>query len=370
MLPEAATFCAACGRRIAGWSKAPDSAAAAAGATATAAAGGVAATAAAAGGEEPTRQMEPTPSLLRAAAVSKQERTERATTPDRKAVAAAGPERKPSGLRVSGASGPVETDSALMRTFKRRRVPIVIALVCVAAGAAAGSYYLLLRHAAGTQSSAPIAAAVPGSTTTTTTAAPTPTLGSAVLPVPMPAGKAPKRRSRTPHRAEAVDVPSKHVKASAPGTLPHKADNTLPHKADNTAKPAKPANSTRPEAHPGPPPEDLPSDATPLTEAEQRAQAEASIDAAGVRLAVKQHLPQVKACYERAFKNESGGGTVEIAFAIDAEGRAARVRTESNSTDSDPLARCLEAAVATWKFPRPVGGEYELIYPFVFSPGS
>jgi outer membrane biosynthesis protein TonB len=119
-----------------------------------------------------------------------------------------------------------------------------------------------------------------------------------------------------------------------------------------------------------PPPEDLPTAATPLTEAEQKAQAEASIDANGVRLAVKQHLPQVKACYERAFKESSPGGTVEVAFAIDAEGRATRVRTESNSTDSDTLARCLESAVAGWRFPRPVGGEYELIYPFVFSPGS
>jgi hypothetical protein len=26
--------------------------------------------------------------------------------------------------------------------------------------------------------------------------------------------------------------------------------------------------------------------------------------------------------------------------------------------------------VREWQFPRPVGGDYELIYPFVFAPGS
>ena len=51
-------------------------------------------------------------------------------------------------------------------------------------------------------------------------------------------------------------------------------------------------------------------------------------------------------------------------------GRARNVRTERNSTDSEPLARCLETRVKEWQFPRPVGGDFELIYPFVFAPGS
>jgi hypothetical protein len=89
-----------------------------------------------------------------------------------------------------------------------------------------------------------------------------------------------------------------------------------------------------------------------------------------VRLVVRHHLPQVRACYGRAFKDGSPGGTVEIGFAIDPSGRAQNVRTETNTTDSVELARCLEARVREWQFPRPVGGDYELIYPFVFAPGS
>jgi hypothetical protein len=99
-------------------------------------------------------------------------------------------------------------------------------------------------------------------------------------------------------------------------------------------------------------------------------EAEASIDADGVRFVVKSHLSQVHACYERAFKESSPGGRVEIGFAITTGGAATRVRTEANTTGSDSLASCLEARVKSWQFPRPVGGDYELIYPFVFAAGS
>jgi hypothetical protein len=108
----------------------------------------------------------------------------------------------------------------------------------------------------------------------------------------------------------------------------------------------------------------------PRSEADDKQEAEAGVDADSVRFVVKQHLPQVRACYGRAFKDASPGGTVEIGFAIDAAGHAKNVRTETNTTDSEQLAHCLETRVREWQFPRPVGGDYELIYPFVFSPGS
>ena len=56
-LPEKASFCARCGRRIEGWSVSKD---------ATPAMG----ESALPDGDQATRQMEPTPSLLRAAAIS------------------------------------------------------------------------------------------------------------------------------------------------------------------------------------------------------------------------------------------------------------------------------------------------------------
>jgi hypothetical protein len=213
-------------------------------------------------------------------------------------------------------------------------------------------------------------------------------------PPPQVAATLPKKRARGPHRIEPITVEPKKAKktarAPAGGGLPHKTVATDSRAAPSAAAPSTgpaaaasasatsagtpPTSASAPTASATPAPsalpEELPSEATPLTEEEQRHQAEASIDADGVRFVVKSHLPQVHACYERAFKESSPGGRVEIAFAIQPSGRAARVRTESNSTESESLPKCLEARIRDWEFPRPVGGEYELIYPFVFSPGS
>src|SRR5215831_12731725 len=103
VLPEHATFCAACGNRIEGWSHVPvadrpDKLP---------------------GGQEPTTNMQPTPSLLRAAALSKK--------PAAPAQEAAAPARK------STRTGPVETDSALMRTLKRPAMWPLFAAVAILA---------------------------------------------------------------------------------------------------------------------------------------------------------------------------------------------------------------------------------------------
>jgi hypothetical protein len=116
--------------------------------------------------------------------------------------------------------------------------------------------------------------------------------------------------------------------------------------------------------------ETLEREAAPLTEEERRAEAAARVDADGVRFVVRAHLPQVHACYSRAFKDASPGGRVDIGFVVSASGKATKIRTEGNSTTSAGLAKCLEQRIAEWDFPRPSGGEFELVYPFVFSAGS
>jgi hypothetical protein len=294
-LPDGATFCANCGRRVSGWSGVPATAAAA--------------PAILPGSDEPTTQMTPTPSLLRAAAV----------------------------------------------VVRRPRWPLAAAMLLVAASAGAVAYRLSSpRPDTAPPPPPPPAPATPTVTATTAlTAAPAPPAAKVARPAAPRAS-----RGRGPHRMAPLTVAAK----SSPGAeLPHKtvASDSRPLAAP-TAKPAPAA----------PPPEDLPTEATPLTEEEQKAQAEASIDADQVRFVVQQHLPQVHACYARAFKDGSPGGRVEIGFAVTANGTAARVRVETNSTDSEGLAHCLEARIKEWQFPRPIGGEVELIYPFVFSPGS
>ncbi len=92
------------------------------------------------------------------------------------------------------------------------------------------------------------------------------------------------------------------------------------------------------------------------------------------------HSPQVRACYDRAFRNAGSAapaGRVELSFTLtdtgDA-GRAADIVTELNLLGNPAVATCLEELVAEWRFPRPPpappGGPARLRYPFVFTPAG
>jgi hypothetical protein len=329
-LPEAAAFCAACGRRIEGWSKAPQASDGAA----------------LVDGDMLTRRMDV----------------------------------KPGELRKPTTTGPVETDSMLMRAYKRARWPIGVALVLLGGGAGVFAYFMVRKQAAEPSTVAPPPAAV--------------AVAPAQAPAPGPAPSAPRDSRAKPHKRAAriepmtltkdgIVMPAKpaaaadhaaskpkpaETKSDAP--KPSKQSGGLPHKTvatdSKSSAPATPVSTAGVQTAAA----DAPEESAPLTEAEMKSRAEASIDADGVRFVVKAHLPQVHACYERAFKDSSPGGQVEIGFAVATDGKAVRVRTESNSTDSEMLAKCLESRVREWQFPRPVGGEVELIYPFVFSKGS
>jgi hypothetical protein len=109
----------------------------------------------------------------------------------------------------------------------------------------------------------------------------------------------------------------------------------------------------------------------PLDEEALAEQRQGEIMAEGILFVVKTRRPQGVACYERAFKNETTlpSARVEIEFTIDREGRARRVKTVSNSTDSAQLASCLEHLLAEWQFPRPPAGEFATSYTFRIAGG-
>ena len=333
-LPEEATFCNECGRRVEGWQ------------------GQVAGKAAPSAAELPdgevaTREMQVSPEMLRAAGKS--------------TGAAAGAKKVKQVDQAAdgeGAAGP--SDSMIMRSFRRR--PWVGALALVGIAVAAGAGVFLATHRA--------PATPPASGTLAPPVAVDPPTGAS----PTPPSKASKKRG--PRKLAAETVGKGVVDGSKDGPLPKKGVTT-----DSKAAPSTPSGSatsattTSPKGgatatKPSLPDEDLPSEATPMTEEEMKQQEEARLNADQVRYVVKQHLSQVRACYERQFKQESPGGRVEVSFAIGTDGKARRVRTDLNTTGSEPFARCIEGLVGGWTFPRPVGGEFELTYPFVFSSGS
>jgi hypothetical protein len=292
VLPEKASFCAACGNRIEGWSFVPGVAPAAPQPTILP------------GGDEPTTSTQPTPSLLRAAALSLKKKKKKARR----------------------SAGWIYVSAAVL---------------------AAGATYYLARPAKQPASPPPIAVAP-------AVAAPSPS--AAALPTVAAPAHAKKTPAHHPHRIEPVPMAMpKGVKGSGP--LPHKSMATDSKAMSKPVLETVSSTPSQPSTVPG-------------SDEEMKKEAEASLDADSIRFVVKSHLSQVHACYERAFKDASPGGRVEIGFAITPDGSAARVHTETNSTGSEALANCLEGRVRSWQFPRPVGGDYELIYPFVFAAGS
>ncbi len=354
-LPEKATFCAACGRRIEGWSAAPADVTPAVNPGADALAGDDAA----------TRQVEPTPSLMRAVALSKQR--------DRHAprwwIAV--------GMLVVALTGGTAAFFAVRLHKQSQPRPLtMVAQEPDPVDEPAPAPLPSVPPVATPQPVAPPAMTKPQPPKTVAKVATTPKPQPAK---PHPIAKVTTAKAAGPTHLAAPKVP--HAALPAGNGLPHKAVHTDSQSiAQLTVKQQKlaavqakqeqqQATTQSPAANPQ---LQLPTVAheTSETAADDRAEAQASLDADGVRFVVKTHLPQVRACYGRAFKDASPGGTVEVGFAIDGNGRAKNVRTERNSTDSEPLARCLETRVKEWQFPRSVGGDFELIYPFVFAPGS
>ena len=91
-----------------------------------------------------------------------------------------------------------------------------------------------------------------------------------------------------------------------------------------------------------------------------------------VHFVVETHAPQVKACYDRAFRASSAppAGRVELRFTLvdrDGVGRAQDVETGLNLLGSPQVAACLTELLTEWRFPRPLAPQ-QVQYPFLFVP--
>jgi Ca-activated chloride channel homolog len=97
---------------------------------------------------------------------------------------------------------------------------------------------------------------------------------------------------------------------------------------------------------------------------------EAQIDAESVQIIMRQHKADVRACYNQGLKaNPDASGTIEVRFAINAQGHAVKRRVLSDTVGLPGVGDCILGQLGRWQFPRPVGGEVEFVYPFILSPG-
>jgi TonB family protein len=82
---------------------------------------------------------------------------------------------------------------------------------------------------------------------------------------------------------------------------------------------------------------------------------------------VRANQAAIRYCYETALQRAPGlQGEVRIFWRIDMSGRVAAARIAKSTLGNGKAEGCMVRQVKRWKFPKPDGGEVEVVFPFVF----
>lgn len=86
-----------------------------------------------------------------------------------------------------------------------------------------------------------------------------------------------------------------------------------------------------------------------------------------VKRVIDQHLDEIQYCYESALlENSAVMGRIVYEWKILMSGQVGEVRIVSSTVNSHLIHDCIKEAIKTWQFPKPVGSEVLVSYPFVF----
>ncbi len=86
-----------------------------------------------------------------------------------------------------------------------------------------------------------------------------------------------------------------------------------------------------------------------------------------VKRVIDQHLSEITYCYESALiSNPNIMGRISFEWKILMSGEVGEVRILASSVNSHDVHDCIISAIKTWQFPKPVGTEVVVSYPFVF----
>lgn len=89
-------------------------------------------------------------------------------------------------------------------------------------------------------------------------------------------------------------------------------------------------------------------------------------DASLIRRVVRQHMNEVKFCYEKELTRDASlAGRVVVKFSIGGMGNVMTSVIESSTIKASGTDRCIAEAVRRWEFPKPQGGLVLVSYPFV-----
>ena len=92
-----------------------------------------------------------------------------------------------------------------------------------------------------------------------------------------------------------------------------------------------------------------------------------SLDKEIIRRVIKQHLAQIRYCYEKELIRSPGlFGKVATQFVISAAGTVQKASVTSATLKNAEVHRCMTAKIRTWRFPKPKGGGIVIVnYPFI-----
>jgi TonB family protein len=92
-----------------------------------------------------------------------------------------------------------------------------------------------------------------------------------------------------------------------------------------------------------------------------------SLPAEAIRRVVRQHLSEVRFCYEQGLtQNPSIEGRVRVSWIIGGDGRVQSSSVADSSLGNARVEQCISQAVRRWSFPQPEnGGSVGVNYPFV-----
>ncbi len=93
-----------------------------------------------------------------------------------------------------------------------------------------------------------------------------------------------------------------------------------------------------------------------------------SLDKEIIRRVIKQHIAQIRYCYEKELVRNPGlFGKVATQFTISASGSVQSADVTQSTLGSTEAERCICAKIRTWQFPKPKGGGIVIVkYPFIF----
>jgi hypothetical protein len=97
-----------------------------------------------------------------------------------------------------------------------------------------------------------------------------------------------------------------------------------------------------------------------------------SLDKELIRQVIRRNINEIRYCYERQLAADPTlAGQISVRFVISGDGTVSE-STVARATTNDPeFEACVAGRVATWLFPKPVGGGIVIVtYPFIFKPSA